>query len=121
VAFACLVRRDPSFKARVELLQQEHRAMAAASATLLELFEEILEDATIERARVESAAALYLVYFRNHLAAEESDVLPRAAKILTPEDWADVAGAVSYIEDPVFGTDVAAQYRELLGWIARAA
>jgi hemerythrin-like domain-containing protein len=120
-AFARLVLRDPEFQAQVNQLLQEHRAISVAGEALLELIEQILEDATIERAKVEAAAALYLVYFRNHLAAEEREVLPRAAKVLTPEDWADVAAAVSLIPDPVFGDDVVAQYRELRGWIAREA
>lgn len=121
VAFARLVRRDPGLQATVNHLLQEHRAISVAGEALLALFEEILDDATIARAKVEAAAALYLVYFRNHLATEEREVLPRAAAVLTPEDWADVAAAVPDLADPVFGDDVAARYRELRGWIAREA
>jgi hemerythrin-like domain-containing protein len=121
VAFKRLLRRDPGMQVKVQQLLQEHRAISVAGEALLELFEEILDDATIERAKVESAAALYLVYFRNHIAAEERDILPHAAKTLTPEDWAEVASAVAYMADPVFGEDVSARYRELRGWIAREA
>ena len=119
VAFKRMVRHDPAFQTKVNQLLQEHRAINVAGEALLSLFDEILEDATIARAKVEAAAALYFVYYRNHLAMEEREVLPYAAKMLTPEDWADVAAAVSFMPDPMFGNDVAAQYRELRGWIAR--
>lgn len=39
------------------------------------------------RAELESAAATYLAYYRGHLAAEEEQILTRAALELTAEDW----------------------------------
>ncbi len=117
VAFELLVRHDPAYEFSVNRLMQEHRAIAVAGATLLELLEETLQDAIIERETIESAAALYLVYFRNHLTTEEQDILPRAAAVLTPEDWAAVAEAGLDIPDPLFGNGVAAEYRELRDWI----
>ena len=72
---------------------------------------------------MEAAAALYLVYFRHHLASEENKALAHAAKVLTQEDWTAVVAAVSDIPDPLFagGGDVAARYRELYGQITREA
>jgi len=121
VAFERLIKRDPAYQFSIHRLLQEHRAIAVAGATLLELLEELLDDAILERAKIESAAALYLVYFRNHLATEERDILPRAALVLTPEDWAAVKAAISDVPDPLFGSDIAAEYRELREWINRTA
>lgn len=121
VAFARLAKRDPGFQPYVNQLLQEHRAIAVASEALLKHLEDILEDAMIERTTLEAAAALYLVYFRHHLATEENKVLPHAAKVLTQEDWVAVAAAVSDIPDPLFGDDVAARYRELYEQITREA
>jgi len=121
VAFACLERRDPGFQPCVNQLLQEHRAIAVAGKALLKHLEDIIEDVMIERATVEAAAALYLVYFRHHIATEENTILPRAAMVLTQEDWAAVEAAVSYLPDPLFGDDVAARYRELYEQITRAA
>ena len=70
---------------------------------------------------MEAAAALYLVYFRHHLASEENKALPHAAKVLMQEDWTAIAAAVSDIPDPLFGGDVAARYRELYEQITREA
>lgn len=119
VAFARLVERDPSRRLAVNRLLQEHRVIGAAGETLLGLLEDILRDTVIERATVEAAAATYLVYYRHHLVSEESDVLPRAAQILTPQDWVAVATAVPTAADPLFGSDVGARYRELHEQIMR--
>jgi hemerythrin-like domain-containing protein len=71
---------------------------------------------------VEAAAATYLVNYRNHLAVEESEVLPHANRTLKPDDWAAAAAAVPAISDPLFGDDVGERYRELRKWIkSRAA
>ena len=118
-AFRHLVRHDAGFQSTVNQLLQEHRAIAVAGEALLHLLDEIIEDATITRAKVEAAAALYFGYYRGHVATEEREVLPLAAKLLTPEDWADVAAAVPYMPDPMVGDEIAAQYRQLRDSIAR--
>lgn len=87
--------------------------MASLGETLLNHLEDILKDTIIERAAVEAAAASYLVYYRHHLSMEEREVLPRAARLLRPEDWAIVASAVAPVPDPLFGDDVGERYREL--------
>lgn len=84
-----------------------------AGVTLLKLLDEILEDVVIPRETVEAAAATYLVYYRHHLATEEAEILPRAARTLKPDDWEAVAAAVPAVSDPLFGDDVAERYREL--------
>ena len=63
------------------------------------------------------AAATYLVYYGNHIAKEE-DVLARAAKELTPEDWEAVRNAVPQIRDPLFDSESGKRFRELRRQIA---
>ena len=113
VAFARLVKHDPDMQLAISRLLQEHRVITVAGEALLKCLDDILDDVVIARATVESKAATYLVYYRHHLAAEETEVLPRAAQLLTAEDWAAVAGAVAAVPDPLFGDDVGARYREL--------
>jgi hemerythrin-like domain-containing protein len=119
VAFARLVERDPGQRLAINRLLQEHRVIGAAGEALLKHLEDILEDAVIERATVETAAATYVMYYRHHLATEETKVLPLAAQILTPQDWAAVAATVPAIADPLFGDDIGARYRELREQIMR--
>lgn len=78
----------------------------------------MVADALEPRSIVEAAAATYLVYFRQHLAAEEKEVIPRAAELLTPQDWAAVTTAVRAGPDPLFGDDIEARFRKLRRQIA---
>lgn len=112
-AFKRMIKHLPALRAPILVLLQEHRVLAAVGETLLKYLEDILEDAVIERETVEAAAATYLVYYRHHLATEEREILPRAAQILEPEDWAAIAAAIAAAPDPLFGSDVIARYREL--------
>ena len=92
-AFERLAARDPDMRLRLNRLRQEHRVIARAGEVLAEQLDAILNGAVVPRAHVETAAATYLVYYGNHIAKEEEDVLPRAAAALTPADWQAVAAA----------------------------
>ena len=113
VAFARLLERDPTMKPQIDRLMQEHRVLAAAGETLLVHLDAVVADALEPRSIVEAAAATYLAYYRQHLAAEDNEVIPRAAELLTPQDWAAVAAAVPAGPDPLFGEDVEARFRKL--------
>lgn len=93
-AFERLVRRDPSLALPVNRLLQEHRVIAHAGEALLDQLENAANGGFARRADLEAAAATYLVYYRSHLEAEETHILPRAAALLDREDWAAV-GAVA--------------------------
>jgi hemerythrin-like domain-containing protein len=85
-AFACLARRFPEMQLPLARLQQEHRVIAHAGEKLLQHLNAILSGAMIARAEVEAAASTYLVYYRNHIATEESSIMNRASA-LDAEDW----------------------------------
>jgi hemerythrin-like domain-containing protein len=118
-AFALLVARDPGLELPIARRLQEHRVIAAAGASLLGLLRQVVDEAFVARSAVEAAAATYLVYYRHHLAAEEREVIPRAAELLAPADWEVVAAAAPAGADPLFGADSAEGYRELRRTIAR--
>ncbi|KUE88855.1 hypothetical protein ASL20_11155 [Cupriavidus necator] len=75
-------------------------------------------DAISSRAALEAAAAMYLVYYRNHLSTEERQAMPRAAQLLTQEDWAAIADAAPESSDPMFGEEVQARFATLRKQIA---
>jgi hemerythrin-like domain-containing protein len=118
IAFALLAERDAALAPVVRRLMHEHRVINSASDTLYKHLEDILEDTVILRETVEAAAATYLVYYRCHLEAEETEILPAAARLLNEKDWAKVADALPAGADPLFGRDVAAHYRNLRAQIA---
>lgn len=118
VAFARLAKRCPDLELMLARLSQEHRVIAHAGESLVKLLQAVLGGAIIQRAEVEVAAATYLVYYGNHIAKEEEDVLARAAKELTKEDWEAVRTAVPPTRDPLFDGEPEGRFRELRRQIA---
>ena len=118
VVFTCLLKRDPKMKPQIDRLAQEHRVIGAAGETLLRHLDEIVGGALEPRSIVEAAAATYLAYYRQHLAGEDKEVIPRAAQLLTQEDWAAAVAAVSTKPDPLYGEDFEARFRKLRRQIA---
>lgn len=112
-AFARMVMHDPTLRLPINRLLQEHRAIAVAGEELVARLDEAMADAVILRAAVEASAALYLAYYRHHLATEEREIVPRAARLLTAEDWRIVAGAAPTGSDPLFGDPPSEAYRAL--------
>jgi hemerythrin-like domain-containing protein len=121
VAYARLVERDPGMQLVVNRLLQEHRVIATAGEELLNRLNEAEGDVVSPRAALEAATATYLVYYRNHLSTEERDVMPRAAQLLTQDDWEAVAATVSASPDPLFGDNVQERFGALRRQIAREA
>ena len=118
VAFSRLARRCPDLELVLSRLGQEHRVIAHVGETLRKLLLAILGGAIVPRAEVEVAAATYLVYYGNHIAKEEEDVLDRAAHALTQEDWQAVRSAVPAGHDPMFLGGAEERYRALRRQIA---
>jgi hemerythrin-like domain-containing protein len=121
VAYARLATRCPAIKLTLVRFGQEHRVIARAGKSLLNLLNEVLGGAIVPRADLETAAAIYLVYYRNHIAKEEEDFVSRAAEALTAEDWEAVRSAVQGGGDPLFGVHPEQRYRELRRQIVREA
>lgn len=118
VAFARLAEHCPELDLVLARLMQEHRVIAHAGEKLLEQVRAIVGGAVVPRAELEAAAATYLVYYTNHMATEEEEVLTRAAKTLTDEDWETVRTAVPPGRDPLFGGEPQERFRELRRQIA---
>jgi hemerythrin-like domain-containing protein len=117
-AFERLARRCPDMEPHLARLHQEHRVIAHAGEALRQQINAILAGTIVPRAQVEVALATYLVYYGNHIAKEEEDVLPRAAKELVPVDWEAVKDAAPAGRDPVFGDKPEERYKELRRQIA---
>jgi len=121
VAFARLAQRCPDLRQPLARLVQEHRIIAQSGEKLRKLIQSVINGAIIPRVEVEVAAATYLVYYGNHIAKEEEDVLTRAAMTLTAEDWEAVRNAVQPGPDPLFGGGSGDRYRALRRQIAQEA
>jgi len=121
VAFERLTSYCPELKLIVARLQQEHRVIAHAGATLLSHIEAALEGSILPREQLEVAAATYLIYYQNHIRSEETAILTRASQNLTAEDWEAVLAAVPVTPDPLFGANPQVRFSELRRQIAQEA
>lgn len=121
VGFRLLVKKDPSSAPRINRLLQEHRVIAEAGRQLLERLGAASADVVMPRGDIEAAAATYIVYYRQHIGAEEMEILPRIEKRFDAEDWAEVAGAKSRGKDPLFGENADARFQALRKRIAEEA
>jgi hemerythrin-like domain-containing protein len=92
-AFERLARRLPELELTLVRLHQEHRVIAHAGETLQRHIDAILEGALEPRGELEAALATYLVYYGNHIAREEEEILGRAAGELDAADWQAVKAA----------------------------
>jgi hemerythrin-like domain-containing protein len=117
-AFALIERRCPEMALPLTRLKQEHRVIARAGERLEGLLNAALDGVTVVASDLEAAAATYLVYYGNHIAREEEDVLTRAGESLTAQDWEAVRNAVAPIHDPLFGEHPDERFRNLRRRIA---
>ena len=121
VAFERLTAHCPELELIVARLRQEHRVIAHAGATLLADIKAALEGSILPREQLEAAAAIYLIYYQNHIRSEETAILARATQSLTAEDWEAVLAAVPVASDPLFGANPQMRFRELRRQIAQEA
>lgn len=119
--FRRLAQRNPARRADVARLHQEHRVLGRAGENLRVLLQQAVADAMVSRAEIEVAAATYLVYYGNHIAREEEEILGAAGRELTQEDWAAAKAAAPAGKDPLFGDEPGERFRDLRLRIAREA
>ena len=55
----------------------------------------------------------YIDFYHQHMRVEETEVLPLAVRVLTPEDWAELDAAFLKNRDPLTGHDPDDVYRPL--------
>lgn len=99
--FARLLQRDPGARELIDALQSEH----IKGARLVRDLEQAL--LTYEQTwpaginRFASIVESYAQFHWDHMRREESEVIPRAEKALTSEDWAAIEAAFAGNDDPI--------------------
>ena len=99
--FARLAQRDPGARALIDLLQAEHvdgaRLVRDLERTMLAY------EQTWPKGSQEFVAAVeaYAQFHWSHMRREEHELMPRAEKALTAEDWAAIESAFAGNEDPI--------------------
>jgi len=119
--FPRLRERAPELAPLLARLDKDH---ARGEAAVRELEHALLAFEVMgvsRRAAFEQAVDRYVAAYLEHMALEESDVLPAAQRLLTPADWAELDTAFSANRDPLTGHEPADEYRELFHTIVHTA
>jgi hemerythrin-like domain-containing protein len=99
--FARLRERDPGARALIDELQAEHVAGAALVRDLERALLEFEESWPRGARRFAAAVEAYNDFHWNHMRKEETQLLPRAQRALTGEEWAAIEAAFAGNEDPI--------------------
>ena len=98
-----VLARVPSVQAAVDRLDREHAKGEAAVRELQHLLLgwEFLGES--RRAEFVEAFDRYVVFYRDHMRLEESEILPAAEQHLSEEEWDDLDRAFAENQDPLTG------------------
>lgn len=65
------------------------------------------------REAFEQHVAHYTRFYLEHMALEESEILPAARRAFTPEDWVELDAAFATHRDPLTGFEAGAEFQPL--------
>jgi hemerythrin-like domain-containing protein len=102
LVFAKLKIRDPAAAAKVGNLALEHQKGAERLRRVAQAVESVLADREILRQNVDNIVRDFIVHERRHIMMEDRDFFPAALKALEPQDWTEIASALTNHEDPLF-------------------
>ena len=102
LVFAKLRTRDPVAAAKVGDLAREHQKGAERLRSVAHAVENVLADAEVLRQNVDTIVRDFIAHERHHMMMEDRDFFPAALKALKPQDWTEIASALTSHEDPLF-------------------
>jgi hemerythrin-like domain-containing protein len=102
LVFAKLRERDPVAAAKVDDLAREHHKGAERLRRVAHAVENVLADGEIPRQNVDTIVRDFIAHERRHIMMEERYFFPAALEALKPQDWAEIASAVTDHKDPLF-------------------
>jgi hemerythrin-like domain-containing protein len=119
LVFAKLGTRDPAAAAKVGDLAREHRKGAERLRRVAHAIDSVLADRDVLRQNVDTIVRDFIEQERRHMMIEERDFFPAALKALKPQDWTEIASAVTGRKDPLFSEDAEEPFDALRAHILR--
>ena len=113
LVFAKLRIRDPAVAAKVGELAREHQKGAERLHRVAQAVDSVLADREILRKCVNTIVRDFIEHERHHIMMEDRDFFPAALKALEPQDWTEIASALTGLRDPLF-SDVAEEGFDML-------
>ena len=102
LVFAKLKIRDPAAAAKVGNLAREHERGAERLRRVAHAVDSVLASREILRQNVDTTVRDFIEHERRHIMMEDRDFFPAALKALEPQDWTEIASALTNPEDPLF-------------------
>src|SRR6185295_10020322 len=102
LVFAKLKIRDPAAAAKVGNLTLEHQKGAERLRRVAQAVDSVLADREILRQNVDNIVRDFIDHQRRHIMMEDRDFFPAALIALEPQDWTEIASALTSHEDPLF-------------------
>ena len=102
LVFAKLKFRDPAAAAKVGNLALEHQEGAERLRRVARAVDSVLADREILRQNVDNIVRDFIEHQRRHIMMEDRDFFPAALNALEPQDWTEIASALTCHEDPLF-------------------
>lgn len=102
LVFAKLKLRDPAAAAKIGNLAGEHEKGTRRLRMVAEAVDAVLADREMLRQTVDGIIRDFIEQERRHMSMEDRYFFPAAVNALTPQDWTDIAGAVTRNKDPLF-------------------
>lgn len=117
--FEMLVRRKPDAERDVSRLRRDHDKLSENTAEILRLLNDATEERTAELAEtVRVTLDKYIGRLRRHMRFEEAHMFPAAVQCLAKKDWQAIESRLDAVQDPLFGSAVARDYRVLYEYFA---
>ena len=116
--FARIRKRASQGSAILDELAREHESGHGAIRGLEQALLRLEEGGAREAAVFTHAVERYVDSYREHMRKEELDVFPLAQRVLTEQDWAEIAVAFASYRDPLGGVTQRTEYEQLLTRIA---
>jgi hemerythrin-like domain-containing protein len=102
LVFAKLRTRDAAAAAKVGDLAREHQKGAERLRRVAHAIDNVLADREVLRQNVDTIVRDFIEHERRHMMMEDRDFFPAALKALKPQDWTEIASAVTSRQDPLF-------------------
>jgi hemerythrin-like domain-containing protein len=102
LVFAKLEIRDPTAAAKVGNLALEHQKGAERLRRVAQAVDSVLADREVLRQNVHNIVRDFIEHERRHMMMEDRDFFPAAVKALEPQDWTEIASALTDHKDPLF-------------------
>lgn len=119
LVFARLKIRDPGAAAKIGDLAREHQKGAELLHRVGHAVDSVLADQEVLRQNVDSIVRHFIEHERRHIMMEDRDFFPAALKALQPQDWTEMASALTGHEDPLFSDAVEERFDMLRAHISR--